>query len=230
MVKTPIFEQDVLKDLRERTQNFIKLDFAYLAAAGALFTALKISRTELLTVGASIDPVVSAFIFLAVYDTVLDSAVFQQWIAVRRDAGDYALQTILRVMLSIQPFIHLIFVVGLLASYTAYSSGYNDGRAAIEARISMQDAVNTYIQKKGSAPHSYEELKNEVPDDAKKAYAKLRGEPFNIEATGAKSYKIIFAGFDHKFGTDDDETMTETQENRKYFNDLFNIKTPTPDK
>lgn len=212
-------EMEVLKDLREHTRVFLKLDLTYLAAGGAIITALKISRSELVNFSSDFVSIAFAIAFVATFDTVIFSMVFDDWLCARIGTGKRKSGNIIRLLLSIQPYLHLLFVSGLLLGAVNYAIGYHSGLKRIEGRVMLQEEVEGYMQRMESPPKSLNELKASTPriDGVLK---KLNGEDVIIEATGAKSYKLTFAGWDKVFGTQDDEFVTQDLSLRKVFESM----------
>lgn len=84
-------DADVLKDLRERTRSFIKLDLGYLAAGWAIITALKIGRSELVEFAAQVSGVAFALVLIISIDVYIDSMVFNDWlVAIHGDINNTA--------------------------------------------------------------------------------------------------------------------------------------------
>jgi hypothetical protein len=70
------FEADVLKLLRQEARMYQKLDLAYLAAGGAIVSALKLNGYALLEFTAQIWFVLVAFFALLFADTKIKEFVF----------------------------------------------------------------------------------------------------------------------------------------------------------
>jgi hypothetical protein len=147
-------DTDVLKDLRDHTRSFLKLDFAYLATAGAIITTLKIARSELVDFGANLKLVVFILLAIALFDVLVNSLIFRDWFAARSGVGKRYSVKLLFGLLNTQPFIHLVFVGGLLSFATGFSSGYYDARERIKGRVLFQEQVELYMLKNGSPPNS----------------------------------------------------------------------------
>lgn len=217
------FEADVLKELREYTRVFLKLDFAYLVAVGAIVTTLKISRGELIEFGANLFFVAIFLAFLGITDTFIDSVVFNDWLSARTGAGKRQSPKFLRAILDLQPLLHMFFVIGLCLGAVSFSYGFQNSRTRVEGRVLLQEAVEWYMKKTGSPPKSLGELQSAIhPLAHERVLAKLDGEGAKVEATGPKSYKITFAGWDKAFGTADDEIVTQDLQLRQVFSNLEN--------
>jgi hypothetical protein len=213
-------DSDILKELREHSRTFVKLDFAYLIASGAIFTALKITRPELIQVGAQMSTIAHAFILLAFFDTMIDAIVFNDWFASRTNEIRRTSTIVIKFLLQIQPFLHLTFVTSMIVYFTGFSTGASSALNQIEGRVLLQEEVEAFIQKTGAAPRSLSEL-GAYSKKVKPVLEKLNGEDVKIEATGPKSYRIIFAGWDKSFGTDDDEVVTQEFLLRKAYQQMI---------
>ena len=222
MSSTP-FDVEVLKELREHTRLFLKLDLAYLVAGGTIVTALKISRGELIEFGAALGFVVFAFVAIGVFDTTIDSLVFKDWLSARTGDGKRQPTGRIRVLLDIQPSIHLLFIAALLMYSVGFATGAQGSITRIEGRVMLQEEVEFHLKETGTSPRSLEELQA-ANRRINGILAKLDGEPVIIEANGPKSYRIIFGGWDKTIGTQDDEVVTQEYLIREAFERLFGSK------
>lgn len=213
------FDVETLKELREHTRLFLKLDLAYLVAGGAIVTALKIGRGELIEFGAALEFVVFAFVALGLIDTIIDSLVFNDWLSARTSEGKRQPTRLIRILLGIQPTLHLFFVAGLLIWFVGFAKGAQDSITRIEGRVMFQEEVELYLKETGSPPRSLEELKA-ANRRINGVLAKLDGESVTVEATGPESYRITFGGWDKTVGTQDDEVVTQEFLLRKAFEHL----------
>src|SRR5450830_1952710 len=102
MSRAPL-EVGLLKQLREHTRLFLKLDFTYLGAAGAIITALKFGRGELMELGSQWSAIGYAFILLAVVDTLIHSIVFNDWFIASTGTGKRRSPKLIEVLLEFQP-------------------------------------------------------------------------------------------------------------------------------
>lgn len=221
METTTYFDAEILKELREYTRTFLKLDLAYLVAGGAIVTALKISRGELIEFGASLRFVAAALLILGLIDVSIDSLVFNDWLSARTGIGRRTSGKLLARLFDVQPWFHFVFIAGLTAYAFGFASGAHDARTRIEGRVLFQEQVEQYVQKNGLAPKSLKEM-DTVSPIAKVILSKLDGEGVRVESTGPKTYKITFAGDDKTFETADDVTATQDFILRKAFDSLFN--------
>ena len=223
-------DTETLKELREQTRLFLKLDLAYLAAGGAILTALKVGRSELLELGAHLLVVVSVLGVVSLVDVVIDSLVFSDWFSARTEITKRRSPRLIGVLMGAQPFFHFCFVATLLSFAVGYSSGVTHARAQIEGRVMVQEAVEAFMRRTGAPPKSFQELQNSERGMTA-ILLRLDGEGVKVEATGPKSYRITFAGWDKTFGTDDDEVVTQELSLRKVFDSLSSESKPgSPEK
>lgn len=186
-------DADVLKDLRERTRSFIKLDRGYLAAGWAIITALKIGRSELVEFGAQVSGVAFALVLIISIDVYIDSMVFNDWLVASTSSGKREPLKRMQRLLNIQSFLHVTFVVGLIVYATGFALGSQSVRKELEARVILQEVVDSFLQKEGRSPKNIEELTKVYPRSTL-AIENLAGEKVVLESTGARSYKLTFAG------------------------------------
>lgn len=198
------FDADVLKEIRDHVRTFIKLDLAYLAAFGVIVTALKIGRNELVDLTAFFWPmVIIPYVFVCFIDVSLDTTLFKIWLKTRISNNKVELPKIIHKALDLQPIFHTIFFCGLIFIGVSIARIKHEIFSNMYTRASVQESVESYIAKKGSAPKSIDELKN-TDKYLKEMLNKLGSEGVRIEAVPGLKYQLVFAGFDKKFGTIDD--------------------------
>jgi hypothetical protein len=202
------FDADLLRELREHTRSFIKLDLAYLAAGGAIVTALKLGRSELLEFGANAYLIAFALSVVITMDVIIESMVFQHWLAARSGSTKRPSVKAMQVLLDLQPKVHWVFVVGLILGATGFALGVEDVRKQIESRATLQESVDLFMIEKGRPPADITELRK-YSSRAERAAAQLGGEAIIIEPRNTNGYKLTFAGDDHALGTEDDMVVTE---------------------
>lgn len=207
---------EVLKDLRDHTRAFLKLDLAYLAAGGAIITALKFGQNQLIEFGANVAMIVFALVFIGAVDTVIHTLVFNDWLSARTGSGKRQSSRLLRFLLDAQIFVHFIFVSSLVVVAVGFASGSQSVLTQLEARVMLQEEVELFIAQKGSPPKSMRELKA-TRSNLISIIEKLDGEEVRIEPTGPKSYKLTFAGWDKTLGTADDVIATQAVLLREVF-------------
>ncbi len=201
------FDTDILKDLREHTRTFIKLDLGYLAAAGTLITALKIGLGETLGTIAHYPEFANFFIFICVIDVAIYLLVFNDWLSASSDVGIRQSSKIIQWLLNIQPLLHLFFICSLILAPVYITIGGQQEFSRFEGIALFQENVESYISNKGIPPKSLEELTLNNPH-IKLALKKLKGERIRFHTTAGKNYQITFAGQDNKFDTADDMDIT----------------------
>ncbi len=197
-------DADFLKELREQTKFFLKLDVSYIIAAGTVVTALKISSNDLIYNLSEYMPLFIVFSIIGYYDVYADSIVFKNWFAVKTGAEGKSKENIIRNMLDSQPQIHYIFIAMILWYFLGVSSGRKDFIHKINIKAQIQNAVQHYIEKNGKVPNSIEDVENY--SQMKK---QLNGEPIALINLGGKKYTLTFGGYDKKMGSDDDQKFDQ---------------------
>jgi hypothetical protein len=201
------FDADTLKELRENARVYQKLDLAYLAAGGAIVTALKLHNNALFEFGARLWIVVVAFLILFAADTFIEQFVFGEWIAAKINAKKRHTMRSVVGALGVQPFLHLIFVSGVIAGVLGYSMGVTSVQDERRAQAGIQDATESFIVIKRRPPASIEELIAVFPFTSH-FYDILKHQPIHFETDNKDKYRIIFAGEDAVIGTTDDKVVT----------------------
>ncbi|MDO8293288.1 MAG: hypothetical protein Q7T29_10575 [Gallionella sp.] len=213
------FDADTLKELRESARVYQKLDFVYLAAGGAIVTALKLNSDGLLEFAAQIWAVVIAFVILLAVDTFIEQFVFSEWIAAKTNANKrYSVRSV-RIALDIQPFLHLVFLGGVIFGVLGFSMGVTSVRDTLRAQAEIQNATELFVAKKQRPPASIEELIFVVPY-ADHLHKVLNHQPIHFETDNKESYKIIFADEDGVLGTADDQVVTSAVKLKNILSDL----------
>jgi len=115
---------EVAGRLRNDARQFIKLDMAYLAAAGAIATVLKIDRYDLIDFVAAMRGSAYLYIGLLAYDVVASSLLSREWAAAKREAGKRMPRILVLGLHTVQPFRHFLFFAALTTYWVAYSSNY----------------------------------------------------------------------------------------------------------
>ncbi|MBF6030798.1 hypothetical protein ICY20_23905 [Pseudomonas sp. P115] len=201
------FDSETLSAMRQSARTYQKLDLTYLAAAGTLITALKISNDTLIELGGGFFFGAIAFILLLANDTYTEQLIFSDWIESKKtEANRESTKTIERT-LKRQPLFHLLFLSCVLMYFFGMAKGITDFRGDMHARSAIQDYTSLFFDKKSRPPKSMGELVGQYPRAAD-AHAKIDHEPLSFSVDEESSYKIIFAGRDRKFGTADDVAAT----------------------
>ena len=202
---------ETLKELREQSRLFIKLDFLYLAALGAVFTALKFGVNDFIDVATNFHYLGWMLVALVVLDGYSHGIVFNDWFSASSGVGIRQMPKLIHLVFKVQNWLHTIFVAGVIYFAVSWAFAYGLGKceaiAEIEKTVLLQEQVELYIKSNGSPPKSLDELRNSsaridlILDG-------IRGGPVKIDALGSKNYKITYAGNDGFFGTSDDRTDT----------------------
>jgi hypothetical protein len=202
-----VLSADSLKDLRENARRYLRLDLGYLAAAGAIVTALKFGRSEIIEVAAGVWFIGFAYILLILVDTSIEVLLLKEWI--HTQIGSAKRMSAEKVMKALgwQPALHALFLSSIVVWGIGFSMGSTDALNAFRARVAIQDELDIFIAKVGRVPNSIEELRN-GNDRIDSALRKLGEEPIWIEKGIGNKYKLIFSGDDRRFGTRDDEVVT----------------------
>jgi hypothetical protein len=197
------FDAETLKELRENARLYQKLDLAYLAAGGAIVTALKLNNDALLEFSAQQWVVVIAFIILLSADTA------------KTNASKRRTTRVVKGVIGIQPVLHLIFISGVIASALGFAMGSTSFRDTVRARANIQDATEIFLSTRNRLPNSVEELMASTPNVAH-WYDMLQHQPIRFEPDPKEQYRIVFSGLDRTFGTNDDEVVTSLVKLRKF--------------
>lgn len=194
---------ELVKDIREDARLFIKLDLAYLAAGGAIVTALKISRYELIEFIAALQAVGIAYVALLVLDVLANSLIYREWVAARLDHAEQMSVAVIAGVIHVEMFFHLLFVAGVVVAVIAYSGGYSEANDEIRARVHVQDEFDAFVSSAGRLPTSLDEVRKLRPSIGQ-WLDRLGDEPIAFEKSGTKGYRLTFAGRDKVLGTVDD--------------------------
>lgn len=209
--------------LNDHSKNFIKLDIGYLAAAGAIFTALKITRPELVEVGATVAPAVYSFCFILYLDIISYESTLKNLISARNGSKENRLSKPKLILIHNQAYIHAVFLTFLLVGSTAFYQGANSYRVTMESRATIQDSLELFIRQKGRIPSSSKELlaHSRIPESL---LEKSGNEPFAIKSSKSNSYTLIFAGRDMQLGSKDDDLYDEKISIREINETIFSEK------
>lgn len=213
------FDADTLKELRENARVYQKLDLAYLAAGGAIVTALKLNNDALLDFAAQLWAVVISFLILLAVDTFIEQFIFAEWIAAKTNAKKRRKIRSIVIALDAQPFLHLLFVSGVIAGVLGYSLGVTSVHDEFSARAWIQDETESFIAIKHRPPASIEELIAVFPYTSHR-YNILKHEPIHFETDKKSKYRITFAGEDGLIGTADDVVVTSALKLRRVIDDV----------
>lgn len=202
----------LISDLEISKNNirfYIKLDYAYLAAFGTIFTLLRLNREEVFSFLDSLNLVVFVALGLLSYDTVLYGlALLLKTTNDGRKANPIN-GSILHYLTVLQPLTHLLFI-GYAISYTmGYSHAFAENRLSWDNKIAIQRDINLFSEKYHRFPKNINELKADF-SDVDGIIRALKPELVRYTATSDTSYVLVFSGSDGVFGTSDDFTVYET--------------------
>lgn len=212
------FDADTLKELRDTARVYQKLDLTYLAAGGAIVTALKLHDDALLEFGARQWVVVITFLLLLAADTFIEQFVFSEWLAAKTNATKRHAIQFVKGVISLQPFLHLIFISGVISGTLGFAKGATDFRDIIRARAGIQDATEVFLSERKRLPNSIDELINSSPR-LFRLYDALKHQPIRFEPDSKNQYRIVFSGEDKVFGTEDDDVVTSLVKLTKLLDD-----------
>ena len=213
---------DSLNELRTETRLYPKLDLAYLVASGTVITALKINNYDLPEYISAWWLLVVAFLCLMLVDYIVYSIVFFEWVAAKIEKPKRRSASFLSNLVNLQPFLHLLFISGVISGTLGFSSGAIDVRNRLREHAFIQDQIDHFILIKGGVPASIEELVrfSSSPNEKSRQQRQINHEPLLIEPIDSKKYRLIFAGEDKKIGTLDDEIDTSDVKLQKILDDL----------
>lgn len=203
---TDHFDSETLLTLRESSRVYQKLDLAYLTAAGAIVTALKLSNDAIIEISAGLTWGALVFIILLAFDTQTEQMIHKDWIESKKNSNNRTKAKYIQGFLSLQPLLHVAFIGGALMYYFGVASGISSFQKSMEARATIQTLTSLFFYKNSRAPESIEELIAFDPH-AGHLYAKIDREPVSFTTEKDTMYKIIFSGPDKIFGTADDLTV-----------------------
>lgn len=201
------FDAETLKELRDSARVYQKLDLTYLAAGGAIVTALKLSNNALLEVGARQSVIVLAFLTLLAADTFIEQFVFSEWLAAKTNATKRHANGFIKGLVALQPLFHLIFIGLVISGALGFAKGFTSFQDTIRARAAIQDATEIFLSERRRLPNSIEELVAFSPR-VSRPYETLEHQPIRFEPDPKDQYRIVFSGQDNVLGTEDDDVVT----------------------
>jgi len=193
----------VLKELREKSRDFIKLDLAYIVALGTAITVLRLNRIELFEFTAGIKDLVFVFLFILFFDVTVYSVLWNEWLDSITGIQKRILRKYILGIIYLQPIFHFLLICLLVLGGVGYSLGYSNARAIIHAQASIQNNIETFIAKQDRSPTSLDEIIESFPR-VTAFFEKIKKETILYEKKGKKDYRLVFPGLDGKLGTDDD--------------------------
>ncbi len=194
-----------LQELRDRCWRFLRLDLLYVAAVGAVFTALSVSRAELIKFGAMVSTPAFAFVIIVTMDVAVESMIASELVGAHNGRKPKIPSIFISMFTGAQGFIHATLAGLIIVGLTSYAAGAQRYMDEQYARADIQDLIDQYIEKHGRVPQSRRELYR-----ANAGYPslqdKLYTEAFSIAPDAKRKYIITFAGDDGKLGTADDDS------------------------
>lgn len=199
---------DIFPVLLDRSRLYLKLDLAYLAAAGAIVTALNIGRGELFDIGASLWPLAISFAVVALIDVLIEETLFGLWLRDRNESQPKQIPKALVFFMKSQSSLHWLFIAGMLFFFLGMARGRHYAKESFEGQVEIQEEVDAYIREYGVVPESISKL-NLQSKRYISGIRKLHGEKFSLSRVGEKEYSLRFAGKDNVLNTGDDRIATE---------------------
>lgn len=197
------FDSETLSSLRESARIYQKLDLAYLAAAGTIITALKVSNDTIIEISAGLTYGVFAFLIILAIDTYTEQTIYNDWIESRKNSNIRQSTKTIQRLLAMQPKCHLIFLSCLMTYYIGMANGITDSKKQMSNRATIQNSASIFFYNNSRPPKNIEELKSAHPE-IKAIHEALGLEPIVILPNKDTKYKMVFSGSDKKFDTSDD--------------------------
>lgn len=197
------FDSDTLSSLRESARTYQKLDLTYIAAAGTIITALKVSNATIIEISANFTYGVFAFLFLLAIDTYTEQLIYKDWIESRKNSNIRQTTKTIQRWLASQPKCHLFFLCGLATYYIGMANGITDFHKHMTARATIQNSASIFFHNNSRPPKNIEELKSAHPEITK-PHEILSLEPIVFTPDKETKYKMVFSGSDKEFDTSDD--------------------------
>lgn len=212
----------VAKDLLDHSRIFLKLDFGYLIALGAVFTGLKLEVDDVLSNFGTFSFLPWFFSVVVTVDAGIYLTLYEDWAKLRNRAPRRWEWPALQILMRFQVLLHLAFFMHLLVSVTGYAQGSFDQIKRYEAMARIQNGVDLAIIKTGKVPENLSELPQK--EYYLSAISKLGLNNISIKHTEGKSYTLIFAGNDGQFGTRDDDEYTDKVSASDIYDQLWGKK------
>ncbi|WP_418118294.1 hypothetical protein [Variovorax sp. 350MFTsu5.1] len=228
LVETQAKRSSVAKELLDHSRIFLKLDLAYLVAAGAIFTGLKLEIDDVLINFGTYWFVPWFFVALVSVDALAYQGLYNAW--TRHLAPTPAAQPggrALFVLTQMQVPLHLFFFTTLVVYLTGFAQGSFDAMREYEAKARIQRSIDLSIAETGKVPEDIAALAQ--TSYLRKALEKIRRGDVRIKATGGTSYTLTFAGKDHEFGTPDDDEYSNQISAAKIYDQLYGDKKHSKD-
>ena len=204
------FNTDVLIELRDTARGYKKLDYAYIAAAGAIIATFKLKGYPLYEFTSQFWTLIVIFIGVFLYDTLVESFFFEKWIDLKTGKQNIKLSDKILLRLSgSQSLIHFIFISLIVLGVAAFSKGSIRAINDLAARAEIQSYVNKYIDNHKTVPASIEQVIKVYPN-VEKYHEVLEKQPIRIKSQKKNKYVVTFSGNDKKLDTDDDSYTDDT--------------------
>ena len=165
--------------------------------------------------------VVIAFLVIFVTDTFVEQFVFEDWIAAKTNATNRQTIKAIKRALGLQPYLHLLFVGGLIVYVLGFSRSATSIKSTEEAWVGIQENTETYIARNHRPPFSIEELIVDEPSTSR-WYDALDRQPTRFETLEKNRYRILFAGDDGELGTPDDFVILSDVKLKKCYRTITN--------
>lgn len=209
-----------LRLLREQTLRFLKLDFLYVVALGALVSTFSLTRLEVFDLIGKFPLFIPALVILLAIDAYSDRTVVSNLILKLDKKDPNYKQRYLVIGLSIQYLAHFLFLFLVIFLLALNIRDKHFAMNYLEPYSLIQEELNKFIEKKSRLPTKKELL--DYSNIAKSANKNLKGESFEIEPFQNMNYFLIFSGRDLKLGTSDDLRLIANYSLRQYINSIRN--------
>lgn len=190
---SPHLNEASLVELKTSSFNFLKVDLAYLAAAGTVAGALKIDRREIYDVlGAdAVVTFVHAFLIIAAIDLLVHFWIMGDVIAINQRWTRAPGRLLAMLSIHIQPLAHLIFVAVVISGPIAYSQGVNEARSEFHNYSIVQKAVENYLRTEKKVPLTIEDVENKFPE-LRQTRAAMPNVNITIRPDDKVKYELMF--------------------------------------
>lgn len=181
--------ESLLKDLHEFSRGFIKMDFIYLSALGAVLAYFKIDGHDVYKNYFQIQSaVIIIAIMLALDCAFVLSSLRDRFDVLNADFDTLARMRIARIKHSIQCIIHLFMAAMVVGFVIGYFNGGKSVNDSLEEAAKIQDKIELYIQETGASPVSL----RVINDNDFQSLIKKNDTNVDYKKTGKDDYEIAF--------------------------------------
>lgn len=197
------FDSETLSSLRESARLYQKLDLAYLAAAGTIITALKVSNDTIIEISAGFSYGAFAFVILLAIDTHTEQTIHKDWIESRKNSNTRQSTKTIQRLLAAQPKCHFLFLSCIIMFYMGFANGITDFKKTMSTRATIQTYTSIFFYNHSRPPKNIDELISIHPE-VKALHQSIGLEPVVFSSDKDTKYKMVFSGKDKKLDTPDD--------------------------